>query len=156
MIFKKMHLRVFVVILTFTFSSFDFSYGQEEIPFLSHDQFEFELDYSFKAKPDPDNEVNIDGSKKRSSEEVLPYVKIIIRIINPPPQALKLKVRKSIKDFPIQIANKRGDVRTCLLTANLLVDEDFLIGDDGIDDDDDADADDDNDDPEAVELLVVC
>ena len=39
---------------------------------------------------------------------------------------------------------------------HLLVDEDFLIGDDDIDDDDDADADDDNDDPEAVELLVVC
>ena len=39
---------------------------------------------------------------------------------------LKLKVKKSIKDFPIQIANKRGDVRTCLLTANLLVDEDFV------------------------------
>lgn len=39
---------------------------------------------------------------------------------------LKLKVQKSIKDFPIQIANKRGDVRDCLLTANLLVDEDFV------------------------------
>ncbi len=39
---------------------------------------------------------------------------------------LKLKVTKSIKDFPIQIANKRGDVRSCLLTANLLVDEDFV------------------------------
>ena len=39
---------------------------------------------------------------------------------------LKLKVRKSIKDFPIQIANKRGDIRSCLLTANLLVDEDFV------------------------------
>ncbi|MEM6317774.1 MAG: response regulator [Bacteroidota bacterium] len=39
---------------------------------------------------------------------------------------LKLKVKKSIKDFPIQVANKRGDLRNCLLTANLLVDEDFV------------------------------
>ncbi|MEM1123681.1 MAG: PAS domain S-box protein, partial [Bacteroidota bacterium] len=39
---------------------------------------------------------------------------------------LKLKVQKSIKDFPIQIANKRGDIRDCLLTANYLMDEDFV------------------------------
>lgn len=39
---------------------------------------------------------------------------------------LKLKVQKSIKDFPMQIANKRGDVRDVLLTANLLVDQDFV------------------------------
>ena len=39
---------------------------------------------------------------------------------------LKLKIQKSIKDFPIQVANKRGEVRSCLLTANLLVDENFM------------------------------
>jgi PAS domain S-box-containing protein len=39
---------------------------------------------------------------------------------------LKLKLQKSVKDYPIQIANRRGEVRDCLLTANLLVDEDFV------------------------------
>ncbi len=39
---------------------------------------------------------------------------------------LKLKVKRSIKDFPMQIANKRGEVRACLLTANLIKEDDFI------------------------------
>ena len=39
---------------------------------------------------------------------------------------LKLKVKRSIKDFPMQIANKRGDIRSCLLTANLIKEDDFI------------------------------
>lgn len=39
---------------------------------------------------------------------------------------LKLKAQRSVKDFEIEIAHKNKEVRYCLLTANLLVTEDFI------------------------------
>ncbi len=39
---------------------------------------------------------------------------------------LQLKTQRSVKDFPIEITHKVNEVRQCLLTANLLVTEDFI------------------------------
>ena len=39
---------------------------------------------------------------------------------------LQLKTQRSVKDFPIEVTHKVNEVRQCLLTANLLVTEDFI------------------------------
>ncbi|MEZ4958767.1 MAG: response regulator [Saprospiraceae bacterium] len=39
---------------------------------------------------------------------------------------LKLKNQKSIKDFEINIAHKSGEVRECMITANIIVTDDFV------------------------------
>jgi PAS domain S-box-containing protein len=39
---------------------------------------------------------------------------------------LKLKNQKSIKDFEINIAHKSGEARECMITANILVTDDFV------------------------------
>lgn len=39
---------------------------------------------------------------------------------------MKLKTQKSVKDFAIQVANKRGEVRHCVITANILITDDFI------------------------------
>ena len=38
---------------------------------------------------------------------------------------LKLKIKEALKDFKIDVLHKDGELRTCLLTANILVTEDF-------------------------------
>lgn len=39
---------------------------------------------------------------------------------------LKIKLTKSVKDFPIKVVNKRGEIRQCLLSANVLITEDLF------------------------------
>ena len=37
-----------------------------------------------------------------------------------------LKTQKSVKDFAIQVAHKKGEVRHCVITANILITDDFI------------------------------
>ncbi len=39
---------------------------------------------------------------------------------------LKLKNQKSVKDYDIKILNKKGEERECMLTANIIVTDDFI------------------------------
>jgi len=39
---------------------------------------------------------------------------------------MKLKTQKSVKDFAIQVAHKKGEVRHCVITANILITDDFI------------------------------
>ena len=39
---------------------------------------------------------------------------------------MKLKTQKSVKDFAIKVAHKKGEIRDCVITANILITDDFI------------------------------
>lgn len=73
-------------------------YGQGAVPFRSDSTYDFKLDYNFKTKPEPAHgEVSYTEYYKRSND-ILPYVKVTISMLD---------LREN--DFRVKVVNNQGD-----------------------------------------------
>ncbi|MTI22308.1 hypothetical protein E1176_14850 [Fulvivirga sp. RKSG066] len=85
-------MRFLILILGVLFS---FQLSAQDVPYMAQDDFEFELDYQFEKKPPP-SQNKVDLEKRTTySADLLPYVRVNLKFINPPDEAFRVRVTSS-------------------------------------------------------------